>query len=291
MGKSEVVRVLEGFAQRNGVELNVAEGLPSDLLAVQAAMSYAVPLVVWDADLQNVGGTEEDENGGGGGGSGGGGAEARVESLAEYVSRHLKQLVERIAELCKAAHSDPGSGSDGQGSWPHPLSRDQRASLLKTLQGRMLVLCNKTDVQPCPLPEIAALDSGTIFLAGSALRGTNMKELWRYVEMCAAPRMRRDDRTAPGASLREASLPLRGRDSSLVRPLSTAPPSRPGSTQRMVLDFPMAPSLVPPSTVGVRLSTQRTGSVESLHSQSSAGSASSTSDGKACSSPTVSQDS
>ena len=45
----------------------------------------------------------------------------------------------------------------------------------RMLLARKIVLCNKSDVQPCPLPEIAALEPGTIFLAGSATRGTNMK--------------------------------------------------------------------------------------------------------------------
>ena len=55
-----------------------------------------------------------------------------------------------------------------------------------------IVLCNRTDECPCPLPEIACLMQKrpqAIFLAGSALRGTNMAPLWRFVETCAAPRL------------------------------------------------------------------------------------------------------
>ena len=52
-------------------------------------------------------------------------------------------------------------------------ARDLKARLLQTAESRMLVFCNKSDVQPCPLPDVATLDTcnGTIFLAGSARRG------------------------------------------------------------------------------------------------------------------------
>ena len=53
--------------------------------------------------------------------------------------------------------------------------------------GRTLVLCNKTDQVLCPMPEIAGLQKGDLFLAGSARSGTNMSALWRRVEACAAP--------------------------------------------------------------------------------------------------------
>ena len=37
------------------------------------------------------------------------------------------------------------------------------------------------------MPEIAGLQKGDLFLAGSAQNGTNMSALWRRVEACAAP--------------------------------------------------------------------------------------------------------
>jgi len=84
-------------------------------------------------------------------------------SLKDYVARHVKQLTLAL------------SGS----------TKEREAVV-----ARLLVLCNKSDIQPCPLPEIDALDPGTMTLAGSALRGTNMLTLWRRVETCAAPRPR-----------------------------------------------------------------------------------------------------
>ena len=83
-------------------------------------------------------------------------------ALKDYVARHLKQLT---CELTT------------------PRERDALAS-------RLLVLCNKTDKSPCPLPEFSSLAASTRFLAGSATRGTNMRELWRLIELCAAPRPR-----------------------------------------------------------------------------------------------------
>jgi len=74
--------------------------------------------------------------------------------------------------------------------WVHELWRrcTQETSDLRTL-----ILCNKTDSTPCPLPQIAGLGASDLFLAGSAQRGTNMPALWRRVEACAAasPALRR----------------------------------------------------------------------------------------------------
>ena len=197
VGKSEIVRVLEGFAAKNLVELNLAEGLPTELTSCQAAASYAVPLIIWEADL----GSQQDE------------------PLASYVARHLRLLVERLHERL--------SGSS------HAVA--DRPNLLRALQARLLVMCNKSDLQPCPLPEIAALEPGTIFLAGSATRGTNMKELWRYVEMCAAPRL-------------HGPPPVR------VRPRVV-----PAQPQRMLLELPMsggaAATVAPPAASASTAST------------------------------------
>lgn len=86
-------------------------------------------------------------------------------TLKDYVARHMRELTHQLSSLGGSAK--------------------ERAAL----NTRLLVLCNKSDVHPCPLPEFAALEGASIkFLAGSATRGTNMRELWRLVETCAAPR-------------------------------------------------------------------------------------------------------
>ena len=51
------------------------------------------------------------------------------------------------------------------------------------------------------MPQLVELDAGTIFIAGSAARGTNMPELWRLVEACAAT-------TAADRALRADSRPV-----------------------------------------------------------------------------------
>ena len=47
----------------------------------------------------------------------------------------------------------------------------------------LLVVCTKTDVAPCPLPQMdAALTENADVVAVSASRGTNTGELWGLIE-------------------------------------------------------------------------------------------------------------
>eukprot|EP00322_Chrysochromulina_rotalis_P018786 CAMPEP_0115856800 /NCGR_PEP_ID=MMETSP0287-20121206/15243_1 /TAXON_ID=412157 /ORGANISM="Chrysochromulina rotalis, Strain UIO044" /LENGTH=377 /DNA_ID=CAMNT_0003310993 /DNA_START=14 /DNA_END=1147 /DNA_ORIENTATION=- len=46
---------------------------------------------------------------------------------------------------------------------------------------RVLVVCNKTDSMPCPMPQIRGLRPDQAFIAVSALRGTNLGHLWTMV--------------------------------------------------------------------------------------------------------------
>ncbi len=43
---------------------------------------------------------------------------------------------------------------------------------------RVLVLCNKTDTMPCPMPQRRGLKPEHAFIAVSALRGTNLGHMW-----------------------------------------------------------------------------------------------------------------
>ena len=45
----------------------------------------------------------------------------------------------------------------------------------------MLVVCNKTDLMPCPMPQIQGLRSDQAFIAVSAERGTNLAHLWEMI--------------------------------------------------------------------------------------------------------------
>ena len=158
-----MIKVLQGFAARNGVQLRIMEGVPLDPLVCQAAIGQASFLVIWDAE--------------------------RPESLASYVARHVSELATALIERSAMAQPAYQPACLVAGGAPPPMAKSPSTSTLtKLIHTRMLVLCNKSDVQPCPLPEIAALDTCTVFLAGSALKGTNMDPLWRFVETCAAPR-------------------------------------------------------------------------------------------------------
>lgn len=46
---------------------------------------------------------------------------------------------------------------------------------------RVLVVCNKTDSMPCPMPQIRGLKPEQAFIAVSALRGTNLGHMWTMV--------------------------------------------------------------------------------------------------------------
>ena len=106
-------------------------------------------------------------------------------TLKNYVNRHVKALT--------AALSSQGGSSKER----------------EALVARLLVLANKSDAQPCPLPEIHALDKKTVFMAGSAAKGTNMLTLWRRVEVYAVPRPNlREVPVRPTAVAMERSISL-----------------------------------------------------------------------------------
>ena len=124
-----IISSLEGFAERQGVQLNAVKGL--DTLTNSPHLAQVVPLVVWDAEQPTT--------------------------LSECVTRHMGELLTLLQERPNSAFS-------------------------KELHGKLVVMCNKTDAEPCPLPELSALDPKTTFLAGSSLRGTNMDALWRLIK-------------------------------------------------------------------------------------------------------------
>ena len=62
---------------------------------------------------------------------------------------------------------------------------------------RVLVLCNKTDTMPCPMPQRRGLKPEHAFIAVSALRGTNLGHMWTMVAplsllCCRWPRTKRE---------------------------------------------------------------------------------------------------
>ena len=47
---------------------------------------------------------------------------------------------------------------------------------------RVLVVCNKCDVMPCPMPQIRGLPPSQAFIAVSAEKGTNLAHLWSMLQ-------------------------------------------------------------------------------------------------------------
>lgn len=152
VGKSAVIQTLKSFAQRSGVTLNIFEqGLPQCAGWIQSNLPYlqhCVPLVVWDA----VGSGYHASN--------------RL-SLAEYISFHIQALVHEVcgalrrnSAAYRCLEGADGGADDGQdksvleeeeGS---PMAAESPAALESRLSRmfgtRKLVLCNKSDLQPCP---------------------------------------------------------------------------------------------------------------------------------------------
>ena len=128
----------------------------------------------------------------GGGGDGDGGANA---SLGCYVAQHIRALSHALCAQALARRSQGGdggaSGSKGHGKGGSCESasaieaRENR--LARELSARKIILCNKSDLFPCPMPQLVELDVGAVFLAGSAAKGTNMAALWRLIHVYAAP--------------------------------------------------------------------------------------------------------
>ena len=84
-----------------------------------------------------------------------------------------------------------------------------------------LVVCNMTDVAPCPLPEMNAMRGTKIpALAVSAARGTNIGALWLLIE--------RSINTAPkaaSAATPSSRAPIRTAGAQSARDTATAPPA------------------------------------------------------------------
>jgi len=168
VGKSSVVRVLQEFAQRDGVALHICDGIPdTPTTLAECARCTCVPLVVWECkwECHDYHYTRGDES-----------------SLVDYVDEHIRLLAR---SLCAHTLLSRGQSSGHKGG---ESASAMESRFVRVLAARKLVLCNKSDLQPCPMPQVVALDVGVVFLAGSARRGTNMRELWRRVETCAAPR-------------------------------------------------------------------------------------------------------
>jgi hypothetical protein len=102
----------------------------------------------------------------------------------------------------------------------------------------LVVVCNKTDSAPCPLPQIEALHERWPFIAVSAERATNTRLLWEMVcsrltgGPAAEPPPRIKRASPPGGEL-HISAPTRrtrGREPPPAARDPTSPSTRPSSS-------------------------------------------------------------
>ena len=189
VGKSEIIRGLEGFAAEVGMQLSISEGVSAStdalLHAPHSSPHSFVPLVVWSTSQSG--------------------------KLTEYVSHHLDELMNELSS--RVCGRDALALSPAGQAARQAEARDLKARMMQTAESRMLVFCNKSDVQPCPLPEAATLNTsnGIIFLAGSARRGTNMRALWRLVETCTSPARVKSDPKADSKADSKSGAGSKGR--------------------------------------------------------------------------------
>ena len=94
-----------------------------------------------------------------------------------------------------ATGSAVGAGASGGGATTRGGGRSSSPAKEKTAETsapsassgstkrppRVLVVCNKCDVMPCPMPQIRGLEKHQAFIAVSAERGTNLPHLWQMV--------------------------------------------------------------------------------------------------------------
>jgi len=65
---------------------------------------------------------------------------------------------------------------------------------------RVLVICNKCDVMPCPMPQIRGLPAAQAFIAVSAERGTNLAHLWSMILPILKPKHQQQAAGAAGSA-------------------------------------------------------------------------------------------
>tara|TARA_B110001452_G_scaffold248987_1_gene236167 strand:+ start:356 stop:841 length:486 start_codon:yes stop_codon:yes gene_type:complete len=84
----------------------------------------------------------------------------------------------------------------------------------------VVVVCNKTDVMPCPIPQLAELRETQPFIAVSAERAINLRHLWEMVQ--------------PTLPVQVASPPLRSPSTAGPAEMSTSPsPTQGGSVEHL----------------------------------------------------------
>lgn len=213
VGKSSITSALQRYARKSGIEqLPVAEAhgprLP-DLAALGDGLELV--LVVWEA--------------------------GQGTPLPAYAARYAAQIQQQTESLQSRPRGRGGSepqlaeGGDGVGAPASEGASPRGGALRRRANGskeegragsssdedatasapssggayrapRMLVVCNKCDMMPCPMPQIRGLAPSQAFIAVSAERGTNLAHLWGMVHPVLSPDARPPRSASP---LRAAS--------------------------------------------------------------------------------------
>ena len=207
VGKTSLSRALQRYARKAGIEqLSIAEshgprvpdlealggGLEVVLIVWEAAQGTPLPAYVAKYTSQIRGhlplrdspreqrrarrsGDGDGEEGGAGSREGDGVRESAGTSgaVAGEAASPRTDAARRSGSPSGAAAAAT-AGRDGSG--PHGA----RAP-------RVLVVCNKCDVMPCPMPQMRGLPSSQAFIALSAERGTNLAHLWGMLQPILCP--------------------------------------------------------------------------------------------------------
>lgn len=117
---------------------------------------------------------------------------------SELEQQQTTQSISRGQTQCMSA---PAPQVGLMGGSPAPSHQAPRRVDARQPPLRVLVVCNKTDSMPCPMPQIRGLKPEQAFIAVSALRGTNLGHLWTMVSPLL-PHARGD--AAPSSIARDA---------------------------------------------------------------------------------------
>jgi energy-coupling factor transporter ATP-binding protein EcfA2 len=194
VGKSSLSRALRRLASKGGLgELSVAESQGPNLPDLSTfGPELQLILVVWDASQGST-------------------LPAYVDMYAEQLSRYdgKRGVPTRPDQSPARAASGRSEATAAAGAPPSPATQPAFAtasvgSAVAMLPlPRLLVVCNKCDSMPCPMPQIKGLQPTQAFIAVSAERGTNLGHLWSMIQPVLARSgraTRGSDTAAAGAS-------------------------------------------------------------------------------------------
>ena len=142
--------------------------------------------------------------------------------------RRAKDSKERLAEAVTGT-STGDAVVDDDAATPLSPAKASTAATSGASSGvyrapRVLVVCNKCDVMPCPMPQIKGLPPAQAFIAVSAEKGTNLAHLWGMVHpvLCPEAQKRPSRSVSPAHQLSRLGAPVAAR-AAVPTDVATAP--------------------------------------------------------------------